>query len=777
MRLLQDVRRILAGERRRYSLPLATGWCGIALMFLGLSLGADYSVLVKVLLALSAIMCAAAMHMLVNAATASQDPSRLHRMSELGEQIDKRIEHLEDIRWQVRDNNERMRSLLDAQEDVILRHDSKGRLTFVNHAFTSTFAIDPETVLNTRFQLGDLETADHATPKAAHASQETVAELPGTVWQRGEITRVTTVDGPRWFAWRFATIPSPDGLSFDRLTTGLDVTEQYRYETKLAVARDQAEAANRAKSRFLASMSHEIRTPMNGILGMGGLLLETKLSAEQRTYAEAVDQSARTLLSLIDEILDFSKIEAGRLELTEAPFSLADCVQSVVELLAPRAMNKDLELAWHINSAAPALVIGDETRVRQILLNLIGNAVKFTERGGIRIEVMVEPRPDGACDVRIAIADTGEGLSADEVALIFREFERAGAEQQQREGGTGLGLAIAQRLARAMRGDITVTTERGRGAEFVVTLQLTCLDEAPPTWLAVPDLPSNCTVLLAFDRILERRAMANQLRSFGVRAMETSDIADEMLVREVIESRAHIDLIIVDSQDDPEEAGRLLRRIAAAVAQPERPISAVVLVNPADKESLPAFRQAGFTGHLTRPVRPKSLLARLRNGERMLEPAVADAPATTPAPERHAAANGRALQVLLAEDNDINALMATTLLQQRGCKVTRARDGVDAVEKVQEALANRKQFDLIMMDLHMPKIDGIAACARIRKACATRDVAVPAIVAVTANAFPEDRARCLAAGMDGYMSKPFDRAELEEMIDRFGLAGRHEHAD
>jgi CheY-like chemotaxis protein len=284
-------------------------------------------------------------------------------------------------------------------------------------------------------------------------------------------------------------------------------------------------------------------------------------------------------------------------------------------------------------------------------------------------------------------------------------------------------------------------------------------------------------VLLAFDRILERRAMANQLRSFGVRAMETSDIADEMLVREVIESRAHIDLIIVDSQDDPEEAGRLLRRIAAAVAQPERPISAVVLVNPADKESLPAFRQAGFTGHLTRPVRPKSLLARLRNGERMLEPAVADAPATTPAPERHAAANGRALQVLLAEDNDINALMATTLLQQRGCKVTRARDGVDAVEKVQEALANRKQFDLIMMDLHMPKIDGIAACARIRKACAMRDVAVPAIVAVTANAFPEDRARCLAAGMDGYMSKPFDRAELEEMIDRFGLAGRHEHAD
>ncbi len=760
VRLLQDVRRILTGERRRSRVPIVLGWLAVGVMVLSLSLLPENGPFLNLLLGGAVLLSAVAVHKQAIAASDGQD-GRLDRIADLGERIDNRIEHLEDIRWQVRDNSERMRGLLDAHDDVIIRHDSHGRVTFANQAFVRTFGIELEHILHTRFHIDDIE------PAVDHAPAVTGTK-PATTGPGRKLCCLRTTEGARWFSWRFTMVPSGDGLSHDHLSAGQDITDEVHHASELATARDQAESANRAKSRFLASMSHEIRTPMNGILGMGGLLLETKLTAEQRTYAEAVDQSARTLLSLIDEILDFSKIEAGHLVLTEAPFSLADCLQSVVELLAPRAYDKDLELAWQINVGTPAMVLGDEVRFRQILLNLIGNAIKFTRRGGVVIEAGAEVQPDNRCDVTITVKDTGPGMRAADAAVVFTEFERVGAEYAHRESGTGLGLAIARRLAHAMRGDIEVDTAPGQGATFTIRLQFATLQNQPTVWRdSAARTAGEGVVLLAFDRILERRALARQLSEFGIVTLETSDICDEALIRDIIERQIAISLLVVDSSDDPDEAGRLLRRLPDR-SDGRRP-KAVVLVNPADKSSIPHFRDVGFTGHLTRPVRPTSLLARARDREPGLvaRPSQSAAPAdeqcseTRDWPQQTKAAGPR---VLLAEDNEINALMATKMLEIQGCSVVRARDGAEAVEMARQSVACDEPFDLIMMDLHMPQIDGIAASAAIRRVCAAAGVAVPKIVAVTANAFPEDRERCLAAGMDGYLAKPFDSNELADLI-------------
>ncbi len=680
----------------------------------------------------------------------------------LGSRIEKRIEDLEDARWQVRDTNERLIAVLDAQDDVILRFDPQARLSFVNRSFAERFAIAPEDVLHTEFSVNALK-ADGQAPATHGSPARTTAD------RIDQPTLVATVDGERWYDWRYTQIPSPDGLSFDRLVIGQDVTERTRHQRELATARDQAEAANQAKSRFLASMSHEIRTPMNGILGMGGLLRQTSLTAEQQTYADAIDQSARTLLSLIDEILDFSRVESGHLVLKEAPFSLVDCVQSAVELLATRAHEKQLELTWIVERRVPRLVFGDQTRVRQILLNLIGNAIKYTDRGGVCIEVASTQLTANRCQIAVAVSDTGDGLSDEKVALIFTEFERAGAEAAGREAGTGLGLAIARRLARAMDGDIDVKTAPGKGATFTVMIELSvaagCASDARYSVAA-----EGRTALLAFDRLIERRALSRMLRQWGVETIEMSDISDEAIVCQILEQTKQIDLLVVDAGDDPTAAGRLLRRIREVGNGGD--VNPVVLITPASKDATAAFREQGFTGHLTRPVRPTSILDRLdrspradldRSGRETRPPLLVREPQVSAPLADAGNGNGRP-RVLLAEDNDINALLAITMLKRHGCPVVHVSNGNDAIIAVKRSVEQNMPFDLIMMDLHMPELDGIAASARIRAFCSEQGLAAPSIAAVTANAFPEDRERCLEAGMNNYLSKPFDREELAILL-------------
>ena len=297
------------------------------------------------------------------------------RMERMGTRIERRLERLQDVQWELSENETRYRALLDSQDEAIVRRDETGKLTFANKAFLDMFGARGNVVLGKPFAI-----------EVCEESGTEPLSVADDIRHQRFVQHALTATGPRWIEWEEQLVAAAGGAGFEVQSIGRDVTEQRRAEAQLAEARDQAEGANRAKSRFLAAMSHEIRTPMNGILGMASLLLDTPQTPEQQTYARAIDQSARTLLALIDEILDFSKIEAGKLELTEEPFALDTCVQGAVELLAPRAYEKGLEMAWSVSPQLPSLVLGDEARVRQILLNLLSNAVKFTDTGGVSVQ-------------------------------------------------------------------------------------------------------------------------------------------------------------------------------------------------------------------------------------------------------------------------------------------------------------------------------------------------------------------------------------------------------
>lgn len=683
-------------------------------------------------------------------------------MTHLGARLERRLEQLQDAQWRLNENESRYRALLDAQDDMILRRDASGALTFVNRAFLHKFAVDAEAVLGKPFRFEMCDGQDGPAPLS----------VTDDVREKRFTRQVRTAQGLRWIAWEERIVPAADGASLEVQSVGRDVTDQHRFEAELAETRDQAEAANRAKSRFLAAMSHEIRTPMNGILGMASLLMETQQTPEQQTYARAIDQSARTLLALIDEILDFSKIEAGKLELAEAPFELEGCVQSVVELLAPRAHEKGLEMAWSVDPRLPKLVLGDETRVRQILLNLLSNAVKFTDTGGVCINAAAVPESVASDEVRVSITveDTGIGMSQEDMQKLFAEFEQAEAAIRRREGGTGLGLAISMQLARAMGGEIRVVSAPGKGSTFAAELVLkraVSLTDEAPEGSESETLAQIGRVLLAFDRPLERRALAYALESTPLPAVESDFAAAQSALEAAAGKGEPFDRIVVDCVEGAAAAGRLLK--LARDLNPKTKVRGVVLVNVLARASLAEFRAEGFDSYLVRPVRPSSMMMQLG-----MRPAVdAEAARATREAEsarQHASAASGKRRVLLAEDNEINALLARRVLEKCGCEYVCVSNGAEAVAAVRRCLdGEAPPFDLVLMDIFMPQLDGIAAAQEIKRLyeASPREGAIPPIVALTANAFAEDKKRYLEAGMDDYLAKPFDKAGLEAVLKRW----------
>jgi PAS domain S-box-containing protein len=686
-------------------------------------------------------------------------------LSEFGTRIERHLEQLKDLQWEISENEARYRDLLDSQDDMILRRDAEGRLTFVNRAFCKAFAMAPDEAIGRVF-------SPEILACEGHAPNTDVPDLR----RRRFIELVQTSGGPRWIEWEEQCVPCAVDEVEETQCIGRDITERRRANSELEDARDRAEAANRAKSRFLAAMSHEIRTPMNGILGMSGLLLDTVQSEEARTFAQAIDQSARNLLVVIDEILDYSKIEAGKLVLTTTPLRIEPLIQSTVELMAPRAHEKGLEIAWSVDKGANQLVLGDEARVRQILLNLVSNAVKFTDHGGVLITVESEPPAKSArgaerMRLKVAVQDTGIGLSGEDMKRLFDEFEQADAAIRRQSGGTGLGLAISKRLARAMGGDIQVQSSPGKGSTFTAVLDLARASEAPSapdeTAIAAP----NMTVLLAFDRPLERRTLAATLARAGLHTVE-ADFKDTARALEAAARAGRpIDRIVVEAGSDPWAAGAVLRQarqyLAAAARSPDE-ARGIVLVNVLSRSSLAAFRAEGFAAYLVRPVRPASMLEQLGVLERHHGP-------DTPDIETRARIGATTKpRVLLVEDNDINELLARRILEKAGCVVVTARDGKAAVAAMSAVLADREpQFALILMDILMPGMDGVEACGAIK--AMYRDApgsagAPPPIVALTANAFIEDRQRYLDAGMDDYLAKPFDKPSIEALLGRWVFA-------
>lgn len=674
----------------------------------------------------------------------------------VGARIERRLEQLQDVQWELSENESRYRALLDTQEDAIVRRDEHGNLTFANKAFLDMFAVSGAEVLGKPFVV-----------EVCEESGTEPLSVADDVRHQRFVQHALTAFGPRWIEWEEHLVAASSGGHFEVQSVGRDVTERRRVETQLAEARDQAEAANRAKGRFLAAMSHEIRTPMNGILGMASLLLETQQTPEQQTYVRAIDQSARTLLALIDEILDFSKIEAGKLELSEAPFALETCIQGAVELLAPRAHEKGLEFAWSMSPRLPRVVLGDEARVRQILLNLLSNAVKFTDAGGVSVKVTEVETPSacGGTKVAILVEDTGIGLTPEDMRSLFTEFEQAETAIRRRNGGTGLGLAISMQLARAMGGEIRVDSEPGKGSTF--TAEITLQPVADVYSSEHVNLSDTGRVLLAFDRPLERRALSEALSSAGVAAIEASFATAATALESASSEGVPVDRLVVDGAEGPAAAGCLLAKARELNRQAR--VRGIVLVNVLARASLSQFRAAGFDAYLVRPVRPASMLLQLglRRSETPTTVVRPDAAGSSPQP-----ALGGALprRVLLAEDNEINSLLAKRVLEKCGCEYVAVTNGADAVAVVRRALEGEVSgVDLVLMDIFMPQLDGIEAARAIKELYATapRRLPAPPIVALTANAFAEDRQRYLDAGMDDYLAKPFDKASLETVLMRW----------
>ncbi|MGB6541905.1 MAG: ATP-binding protein [Xanthobacteraceae bacterium] len=649
--------------------------------------------------------------------------SRIRQMKAELRDLEARVDKEADRIWEMREAQERSKSFFEAQGDVIVRRDGAGAVTYANDAFCALAGRPREDLLATTFSL------------PVEEQSETRVLADGT---RVHDQKIAASAGARWIAWREVTVRDEGGSEIQ--SVGRDMTDRVLAGRALAEARDQAEAANRAKSRFLAMVSHEIRTPLNGILGMADLLGDTPVTQEQASYLKAVKTSGETLLSLIAEILDFSKIEAGRLDLAARPFALAAFVEEAVELLGPRAQAKGLEICCYVDERLPARVIGDAARLRQVLFNLAGNAIKFTEHGGVSI--IVEPGGQAEA-IAISVRDTGIGISPDDQARIFLEFEQADGSSTRKFGGTGLGLAISKRIVESMGGSIAVDSAPGEGAEFRMVLTLPRAGDAEEPALAVPDLAGN-DVLIVAPAALEASMMARRLQRWGAR---TKIVPDEQVAAALLPEQLWSALLVDHALGTP--ACAALARIAAAI--PRR----IALVTPAMRSELAALSEAGFTGYLIKPVRAASLAARFA-AEETFDPAGAIGPAATPDQARP----GAGLSILVAEDNEINALLARALLAKLGHRPTIVPSGVVAVESWLAARAAGTPYDRVLMDLHMPGMDGLEATRRIRAIENESDTPRTPILALTANASAEDRDACLAAGMDSFLVKPLERERL-----------------
>jgi len=633
--------------------------------------------------------------------------------------LESELETLEDRNWELKEAAERSRTFLEALGDVIVRRDASGAVSYANDAYARL--------------------AGSASNALTVLEQGPITALvDGT---RVHDQKVETAEGPRWIAWRDVVIRDDVSGSSEIQSVGRDVTGRAETALALAQARDQAEAANRAKDRFLAMVSHEIRTPLNGILGMAQLLLDTPLQPQQTTYAKAVKTSGDTLLSLIEEILDFSKIETGRLDLEARPFALAALIEETVELLSPRAQGKGLEIASFVDDRLPARITGDASRLRQVLLNLAGNAVKFTESGGV---ALTAERGEKLDEIRFRVRDTGIGIAPDAQARIFEEFEQADGGTTRRFGGTGLGLAISRRIVERMGGTLSVESTPGEGAVFGFTVTLCAAVDAEPT-PPPPDLAGQAILIVAPSAIAAP-LVARRLSRLGAR---TCVVADAAIARAILPEQPW-DALMIDRALGLEAASALARDAAQV---PRR----LVLLTPAERHELPDLKQAGFTGYLVKPVRAASLAARFADELPMSGDELA-------ADDEAEELDPKSLAVLVAEDNDINALLARALLARLGHRTTVAQTGAVALESYLSAQHAGVPYDCILMDVQMPEMDGIEATRRIRALEEANGTPRTPIVALTANAFGEDRDACLAAGMDAFLVKPLDRERLGEIL-------------
>ena len=637
-----------------------------------------------------------------------------------------RLENLEDRSWEIRESEEIYRSLSEAFGDLVIHHNANGQRVFQNSVF--------ETYFDDRFA--------QQFPGLTEFAAQTDNFQPAT----REI-ELDTLQGRRWFSWTDLPVRDAQTGEVGVRSVARDITQQKTSQQEILAALTKAENANAAKSRFLAMVSHEIRTPLNGVIGMAGLLSDSKLAPDQRNYVEAISTSGNTLLNLIEDLLDTARIESGHIELTPRPTSITQLVEDVVELVAPAAREKGLELATCIFPDLPPMVMIDSGRLRQILLNLMGNAVKFTVKGGIGLNVGRQNDTETADVLKFTISDSGPGLAEEDQQRIFEEFVQTDDSVTREHGGAGLGLAISQNLAQLMGGMISVSSRIGRGTSFELTVPLEPAESASVSSQGLE--PIDQRVALILNRTPARQSLVQTLKQLGAN-VSSFDSSEAFHVHAV--EHDDIDVVIAPFTEWRRDNFKRLQQVLAPTTR---------LVNISDHTVTDAkntLDQTGIDAWLTRPVRKQSLYQVLSN--RMIESNIQTGSASA------WKSSETPLNILLAEDNPINALMAKALLNKIGHRVIHVVDGSQAVEAVEG-----HSFDLILMDLHMPVMDGLKALETIQQMPAEK--ANTPIIVLSADGQEEVKQESLQSGAHDFLLKPIKPEDLDAVLKRHSI-GRNQ---
>jgi PAS domain S-box-containing protein len=660
---------------------------------------------------------------------------------------------------------ERYRVFMNNIPAIAVIKDSKGRIDYINEPMAKIFNIKLDDMRGK--SVGDWIPREMATTIRLHDQEVLSTKRPHRFEEA-----FPTPDGTmhHWLSFRFP-LEGPDG---DLLVgmVGIDISDRIEAESALQAAKDMAEAASQTKSEFLANMSHEIRTPLNGVVGMTDLALGTDLTPEQREYLDTVKLSADALLTVINDILDFSKIEAGKIDLEMIDFNVRDHLEATLKTLAFRGDEKGLELLCEVAAEVPEMARGDSNRLRQIIVNLVGNAIKFTDEGEVALKVRVDAQEGSDRIMHFTVSDTGVGIPPEKQKLIFEPFSQADSSTTRKYGGTGLGLSISARLVEMMGGKMWVESEVGRGSEFHFTTRLGTSDKAIEVGaIAPPEILRGVKVLVADDNRTNRRILDGMLKRWEMKSTSVAAGEDALTALSVaLEAGEPYRLVLTDMHMPKMDGFGLIERIR----QNPKLSTAIIMMLTSAGHRGDALRcqELGVAAYLLKPIRQSELreaIARVLGAQ--------EHKGAIPLITRYSlgdAVERKALRVLVAEDNAVNQRLASRMLEKRGHRVTVTANGLEAVE----ALANGN-FDLILMDIQMPEMDGFEATAAIRTREKRDGTHIP-IIALTANAMKGDRERCLAAGMDGYLSKPIVPRELDELLETY-LAGQsvriHEPAE